>query len=233
MTTDILKTDFNWKGQDVYVVGSGPNAAPYMIAQEGEPLDIPLLSIVIACNKGIYIRRTPTIWLCATPSLAKEEWFNKLMRAYWSDPEGSKPMIVGREGDWLDNYAPFTHYFRPNGSLWSHTKRDPLTNKLVGVHKGFGCTDGYLRGGASAVARGMQLAWFNKAKRCILIGADMKGIGYFDETINKWKPRSLDKEGDWIELTYFDELIKWVKARGMDVVSLTPTALNVEVIDAS
>lgn len=233
---NILDIDLGFKGQDVYVVGSGLNAAPYMLLPESmdEPVDIPLNAKVVACNKGIFIRNPPTIWLCATPALAQCDWFNKCMRtypSYFSESERTM-MIVGREGEWLKNYAAFTHYFRPNGSLWSHVKRDPVTNKVKGLHKGFGCTQGYLRGGASAVARGMQLAWFNKAKRCILIGADMKGIGYFDETINKWKPRSLDNEGNWIELTYFNALIDWCKARGMDVVSLTPTELDVEVIDA-
>lgn len=236
---NILSVDLDFKGQDVYVVGSGPKAAPYMIIPETqhEPIDIPLHAKVVACNKGIFCRATPTVWLCATPALAQCDWFNKQMRKYGSMPKAMakvcKPLIAGREGEWLKNYEPFTHYFRPNGSLWSHVKRDPVTNKVKGVYPGFGCTKGYLRGGASAVARGLQLAWFNKAARCILIGADMKGIEYFDGTINKFKPRSLDGDGKWIELTYFNALIDWVKARDMDVVSLTPTALNVEVIDAT
>jgi len=231
MLQDILQTDLNWEGRDVYIVGSGPNAAPYMTGHT--PVKgIPLHSRIVACNKGIFVRAIPDVWLCATPALAQLDWFNTLMRKYAAMPESLVPMIVGRAGEWLKNYAAFTHQFQPNGSLWSHAKRDPRTNKMTGFHKGFGCTDGYLRGGASAVARGAQLAWFKKAKRAILIGADMKGIEYFDGTINEFKPRSLDNEKQWIELTYFNALIEWMKKRDMDVVSLTPTALNVEVINA-
>ena len=229
MIPNILKADLDWAGQDVYVVGPGPNAAPYMLGTDNPPLELPPDAPIIACNKGIFCRRMPTVWLCATPLLAKAEWFNELMRKYnIMSPE--IPMVVGRLGEWLDNY-PFTHYFNCGSSLWSDAKRDPRTNKLTGVYKRFGCINGYLRGGASAVARGMQLAWFKEAKRCILIGADMRGRGYFDGTINEHKSRTLDKEGNWLELTYFNELIKWVKARDMDVVSLTKTELDVEVID--
>lgn len=232
-TIDILKIDFDWKGKDVYIVGSGPNAAPYMVTNSADvPVKcLPIHSKIIACSKGVFSRTCPTVWLCATPALAQCDWFNTWMRKYAANAGDCKPpFIVGRWGEWLKNYAAFTHYFQPGASLWSHVKRDPVTNKLKDTYKGFGCADGYLRGGAGAVARGVQLAWFNEAARCILVGADMTGMKYFDGTINKWKHSSLDKEGNWIELTYFNELIKWVKARGMDVVSLTETALDVEVI---
>lgn len=229
---NILDTDLDWQGKDVYVIGSGPNAAPYMVEEGGLVSSIPT-KIVAACNKGVYSQILPAVWLCATPALAQLDWFNKWMRFYASSNEVlPKPLIVGRFGEWLKNYPAFTHYFNPNGSLWSHVKRDPKTNRMIDVYKGFGCVDGYLRGGASAVARGAQLAWFNKAKRCILIGADMTGMKYFDGTINKWKPSSLDTEGNWIELDYFNALIEWFREHGMDVVSLTDTKLNVEVIDA-
>lgn len=238
-TQDILKVNFDWKGKDVYIVGSGPNAAPYMLKDPLEPLpdNLSLHPILIACNKGVLCRVTPTIWLCATPALAQCDWFNKQMRYYASMTKAHRkacapPFITGRAGEWLKNYAAFTHHFQPGGSLWSHVKRDPVTNKLKSVYHGFGCAAGYLRGGAGATARGVQLAYFNEAKRCVLIGSDMKGMTYFDGTINKWKHSTLDAKSNWVELTYFDALIKWVKERGMDVVSLTETALNVEVVNA-
>lgn len=233
---NIFDADLDFKGRDVYVIGSGPNAAPYMLIPEsaGAPVEIPLHAKVIACNKGISCRAAVTVWLCATPALAREPWFPKKMRTYGAMTPAlanvCKPLIVGRRGDWLRDYAAFTHYFYDGPSLWSDAKRDGKTDKLIKAYKGFGCTNGYLRGGASAVARGVQLAWFKEAARCILIGADMYGTKYYDGTANKSKPSTLDKDGNWLELTYFNELIKWVQTRDMDVVSLTETALNIEVI---
>lgn len=232
MITDILKTDIDWEGQDVYVVGSGPNATPYMLTNSQDvPVEcLPLYSIIIACNASVRCRNVPKVWLCATPVLAQLDWFNNAMRSY-SVPYSTRPSyIVGRYGEWLKNYPVFTHYFHPGSSLWAEATRDAATNSVRSVTKYFGCTKGYLRGGASAVARGVQLAWFKRAKRCILIGADMKGRVYFDGTMNETKRNTMDSEGYWYELPFFNELIKWVKKRDMDVVSLTETALDVEVI---
>lgn len=233
MTTDILQVEFDWKGQDVYVVGSGPAAAPYMHIPESAhlPYGLPLDANIVACNKGVFCRGLPTVWLCATPMLAKLDWFNKQMRKYAMMPPSLVPMIAGRVGEWTSNYEAMKYHFQPGPSLWSDVKRDPVTNKLLKAHDGFGCTDGYLRGGAGATARGVQLAWFKEATKVILIGSDMETMNYYDGTVNEDKPRTLDKDGNWYELTYFNALIEWVKKRGMEVVSLTPTKLNVEVID--
>ncbi len=233
MSVDILQTDFDWDGQDVYVVGSGPNAEPYMISNSPIlparclPLDYtqkpPSSPVSIACNKGILSRSVPTFWLCATPALPQLEWFRKAM-------VDNKVPVIARRGTLLEAYPDIPYYFNDGPSLWSDANRNAAANSIKSVTKYFGCTEGLLRGGASAVARAVQLAWFKKAKRCVLIGADMKGRVYFDGTINETKRNTMDDKGHWFELPFFNELIKWVKARGMDVVSLTPTALDVEVI---
>ena len=206
MPTDILHTDISFKGQDVYIIGSGPTA------KEGA-LRMPAIATTIVVNRAVLLEHIkPDYWLCATPALAREQWFQDVM-----DNSPSVP-VIARYGDLLEKYPDIPYYFHPGASLWSEP------------HMPFGCIEGYLRGGASAPARAMQLAWFKEAARCILVGADMRGDGYFDGTRNEHKHRTMDKDGYWLELPYFQRLIEWVKGRVMEVFSLTPTAVDVEVI---
>lgn len=228
MPANILKTDFDWDGQDVYIVGSGANAEG---ACERVPPDT---DNIIVVNKAIILAFYGSVamyWLCATPALSQLEWFREVMSSYADSPaQPPRPFIIARYGTLLEAYPDIPYYFNDGPSLWSDANRDAATNSIRSVTKYFGCTKGLLRGGASAVARGVQLAWFKKAKRCILIGADMKGRVYFDGTVNETKRNTMDNKGYWFELPFFNELIKWVKERDMDVVSLTETALDVEVI---
>ena len=75
----------------------------------------------------------------------------------------------------------------------------------------------------------MQLAYQKKAKRVVLIGVDMKGRGYFDGTENTTKT-SIHPNGTWTELSHINALVQWMKARGTDVVTMTETLINVEMI---
>ena len=232
MTANILKADFDWDGQDVYIVGSGANAAPYMLIEPMQPYpdNLPLHATTIVCNKGILYRGQVTFWLCATPALPQCEWFRRFMANNSARVKALQVPVIARSGTLLEAYPDIPYYFNDGPSLWSDANRDAATNSIRSVTKYFGCTKGLLRGGASAVARGVQLAWFKKAKRCILIGAEMKGRVAFDGTINETKQNTMDDKEHWFELPFFNELIGWVKERDMGVVSLTETALDVEVI---
>ena len=211
MPTNILDTPIPaFKGADVYVIGSGPNG-------KGCYGDIPKKGCVISVNKAVEIPLPQIqVWLFATPGLLREEWFTNLICDL--EPVLKKePFIIARAGALIDTYPDIPYYFLCGPSLWS--KEMPK-----------GCIQDCLRGGASACARAVQLAWFNEAKRVILIGADMKGDGYFDGTRNEHKKNTMKPDGLWFELPYFNELIEWCKMRGMGVVSMSKTALDIEVI---
>ena len=89
--------------------------------------------------------------------------------------------------------------------------------------------DGLIRRGAGSCGCALQLAYQKKAKRCVLIGIDMKGKGYWDGTVNENK-RSIHPDGTWTQLPMLQRLVDWCKAHGMGVVSMSKTELKVDVI---
>ena len=86
-----------------------------------------------------------------------------------------------------------------------------------------------LRGGANSCGRALQLAYHKKAKRCILIGVDMEGKGYFDGTSNEHK-RSMNPDGLWTQKYMLQRLVDGLRADGLEIVSMTKTRLDVEVV---
>lgn len=209
MPIDILTTPFTFERlDDIYIVGTGPSGLPF---HEDIPMERCIGVNKIICGDNII----PRYWLCSAPALLKEDWFReltpRLIKFHVKLPFCS-PIFL--HGPLTEAYPDVPYFFKSGPSLWG--TNDPP-----------GCLPGYLRSGAGVVGRAIQLAYWKKAKRVILVGVDMKGRGYFDGTKNKTK-QSIMPDGTWTELPHMNRLIKWCKQHGMDVVSLSETLLDVE-----
>ena len=214
MTTDILKTDINWAGCDVYIVGSGPNGRGYEIHRSAHDTN-GRVSVSIVINRAMLARIRKDYWLCIASNLLKELWFTNAMHL-WPTVRAEKGMCepILAQGPLLEAY-PETPY--------SVALAKPLG------HGDYNSIPGFLRRGAGTVGCALQLAYQKQAVRCILVGVDMHGRGYFDGTENVNK-RSIHPDGTWTQLPMLQGLIDHLKEQGMDVVSMSETKLNVEMI---
>ena len=195
-----------FKDADVYIVGTGPNGKEYHWR-------VPNGALVIALNKALRIWRIPKqYWLCSAPGLLNEDWFEA--EALWVCNKNPAYKAVFLQGPLTDTY-PDVPLYMPEG-LSFH--QGPMT-----------VVDGLIRRGAGSCGCALQLAYQKQAKRCVLIGIDMKGKGYWDGTVNENK-RSIHPNGVWTQLPMLQKLVDWCKAHGMDVVSMSETELKVEVI---
>lgn len=203
MPVDILQTDISWHGRDVYIVGSGPNGKGHYSG---------LKSPVIAINKAIEAVTCRAYWLCLAPGLISESYFHHMIGDCIFDKfDGHLPILSKAL---CRNYpeAPYTF-----------TEGQHLAASDVGIRAGV------LRRGAGTVGCALQLAQQLGAVRCILCGCDMKGLDYFDGTVNEAK-RSINPDGSWTQIAMLQQLVDEIKRQGCDVVSMTETLLNVELI---
>lgn len=206
MTTDILTADLDWAGRDVYVVGSGPNV-------KGHYGKIPRYedAKTIVINKAVGVSPRSSYWLCIASNLIAERYFHEYM---FESMERGILIPILAPGPLLDAYpeAPYTF-----------TESHPLS---LGD---FAILPGTLRRGAGTVGCALQLAHQKQAKRCILVGVDMHGRGYFDGTENAAK-QSIHPDGTWTQLPMLQRMVDWCKGNGMGVVTMTETKLDVEMI---
>ena len=214
---DILIADLDWFGQDVYLVGAGPNGA-------GHYSRIPPGKQCLVVNRAVMAddalaTRNPVMWCCSAPELLNERWFliymPVLMQARETSPD-DLPVPVFALGCLTENYPDVPYFFLSGPSLW-----DLAAPECV--------MDGFMRSGAGIAGRCLQLAYQKKARRVIMIGVDMKGKGYFDGSENTNK-QSIHPDGSWVELSQMNLLAQWMKPRGTTVVTMTETLVNVEMI---
>ena len=212
---DILKLGWKFPSETVYVLATGPNGNDHYKR-------IPDDAWVIGVNKAIEIyfrNRTPTsIWLCADGTLPEQEWFTKTVNgiiqnvAALSDNHIATPCFDS--GALLKTYPDAPYYFTHGHTLRESPKFQPI--------------EGVLRAGGSISGQAMQLAYWLGAKRIVLVGVDMTGSKYFDDTENI-NPR-LSPDGKSLHLHLLNGLCGWLKAQGIEIVSLSETALDVKVI---
>jgi len=202
MSEDFLKSPVSFKGKDVYILGAGPNGLPHHSAAKGT---------VIAINRAIEAVQCEAYWLCIATAIIHEQYFHHMMHDHISDQMHYPILAKGR----LTQAYPETPYHvelaRPIG------------------HDDYGIIPGAVRQGAGTVGAALHLAQQKQAKRCILVGVDMCGKGYFDDTENMDK-RSIHPDGRWTQIPALQKVVDWCKGDGMDVVSLSPTKLEVEMI---
>lgn len=87
---------------------------------------------------------------------------------------------------------------------------------------------GFMRSGCSIGAQAIQMAFWLGADEIRLLGMDMSGVEYFDGTDAgaKWR-----NDGTWhVIKTRINLMLNWIRSRGVEVTSLSPTALDVEVL---
>ena len=215
MSIDILKVNWKFPVDEVYVLATGPNGVPHYNR-------IPKDARLIGVNQAIDIHEIydvpMAIWLCADGTLPKQEWFtnkvDKVIAAGALLSDVTSPTACFSTGLLLNTYPDVPYYFTHGYTL----REDPKFSPLKGM----------LRSGGSITAQGVQLAYWLGAKRIVLVGADMTGDMYFNKAKNL-NPR-LKPDGVSLHCRMLNGLCQWLKVRGTEVVSLSATALNVEVI---
>ena len=211
MSLDILKHNWKFPSDEVYVFGTGPNGKKHYERVPGN-------SWIIGVNKAIILEEPMSIWMCADGTLPSQEWFIKSVDYVISQKfildDHHRPTPCFSTGKLLNAYPDVPYYFTHGYTLREDPKFSPL--------------EGMLRSGGSISAQAMQLAYWLGAKRIVLVGVDMAGDTYFDGTKNI-NPR-LMKDGVSLHCRMCNGLCQWLMARGTEVVSLSPTALQVKVI---
>jgi hypothetical protein len=166
---------------------------------------IPPDSYVIAVSKGIIAFPAANIWLCSDSELPEKDWFE-----YGNDH--SKAITIFSERLAERTHKVPDYIFDQDPVLCFHD-----------YEARWGC----LRCGCSVSAQAVQLAYHFGAMHVTLVGVDMYGRKYFDGTDGGYID---EREGEWNCIVRFNSLIKWLNEHGMIVDSLSPTALNIEVV---
>ena len=201
MATDIFKADIT--ASHVCVVAPGRSGRNHYS-------DVPDDAFIIVVNKAIELPLRPRLWMCSEPYAGETDWFqdnieaNKRIACFWNQ--------------YLYEKYPDIAYF------WEREK--PLLTEKDSIPKG-----GVLRRGATITGQAVQLAYWLGARQITLCGFDACGNKYFDDT-----PAGIDDaidaragEWDWV-IARMNPMIEWMQGHGIEVVSLSPTALNVKVI---
>ena len=213
VSRDILKHNWKLPSDEVYVLGTGPNGKEHYKR-------IPADAWVIGVNQAIELWPIVPmfLWLCADGTLPKQEWFiqnvGTFIRVEWPLEDSKNPTPCFDSGVLLNAYPDVPYYFTHGRTL----RASPA----------FALEEGVLRSGGSISSEAVQLAYWLGAKRIVLVGVDMAGKTYFDDTTNL-NPRLLP-DGKSKHLRIMNGLCTWLRARGTEVVSLSPTALQVKII---
>ena len=208
MSEDFLKSSVYFANRDVYILGSGPNGVEHYKRALGA---FPYVLPIIAVNKAIESAPRQAYWLCITQGVLNERYFHWMMHDIINDG-GHIPILA--QSSLTDAY-PETPYHV--------TVAQPIG------HGDYNVIPGHIRRGAGTVGAALHIAHQKQARRAILIGVDMHGRGYWDGTENKDKG-SMHPDGTWTQLTALQGVVDWCKGNGMDVVSMSETKLNVEMI---
>lgn len=202
MAVDIFKADIPTP-EKVYIVAPGYNG-------RGHYHRIPEDGFIIMVNKAIELYLKPTLWMCSEPYADETDWFrdnieaNKGAACFWSR--------------YLYQKYPDIAYF------WEREK--PLLTADSFLPRGR-----VLRRGATITGQAIQLAYWLGARSIMLCGFDAYGNRYFDGT-----PAGIDtaldaREGEWDWVTSaLNPMLRWMKESGIEVVSLSETALDVEIV---
>ena len=202
MPTNIFDADLDVP-DDVYVVAPGPNG----LAHIGRILDD---AFVIVVNKAIELPLKPRLWMCSEPLTGETEWFkdnieaNKSIACFWAKY-------------FIEEYPDIAYYWEHEEPLLTEADARPRQRTL--------------RRRATIAGQAVQLALWLGAKRIILCGFDASGNTYYDGMPagegNSFKLRA----GDWHwVIALMNPMIRCMKTWGIEVVSLSKTAIDVEII---
>jgi hypothetical protein len=197
----------------VYILGSGIRGAKHHER-------IPLGAYVIAVNKAIAAPVEAELWMQFAKAwrYVRDKWFT---RALASDvPKCFGISLLERcklEGMSLAN-VDYCFDFMPQ------FHDEPNAYKF---------TEGILRTGGTISGAALQLCYWRNVKRVIFCGVDMLGHTFFDGTKlvskaeTKINPDGTDN--DWgLELRDLNIMVELCKGAGMEVYSMSETALEVD-----
>jgi hypothetical protein len=208
MNKDLMNIDYLQSIQQdvVYVLAPGPNGIDYWD-------EIPEDAFVIVVNKAIElihdrsIQCSSCLWLISENSAFQTEWFQTYKDAY------SGILCVGKAlvgpGNLKDDeyYKVFDYHGR------------------VAVEQIIDVVPDALSIGTTVSGMAIQLAWHIGANKIVLCGIDMGG-DYFDGT------ERIGGTAFGMYCEHMDRLMKRMKdKRDVEIVSLSPTRLNVEIIN--
>jgi len=197
-TRDIFNSIPMTEGRDVIcIVGPGKNG-------KGHYAEIPPEAYVIAVNKGIEcpVDGGFDLWMVADSSSVNDQW--------WIDnAEIHRDILCMPDNyDNLDRINP-RHTFKINPAQITEHDAD--------------LSWGSLRTGCTITAMALQVAYYMRPKRIILIGIDMSGDVYYDGTRAHYTQRADNKV--WNVTGRINALIRYICKDGIVVKSLSETAI--------
>ncbi|HSW65408.1 MAG TPA: hypothetical protein VLH56_19180 [Dissulfurispiraceae bacterium] len=172
---------------------------------KGQPYhsQIPKDAFVFSVNSAILIRK-PTAWMVFDKRLKDQPWYEPGMKVDTLRLFGERAATLAH-----------AHY---------HYKVEPHL-----FWEPYDCLiEGSLRGGATVAGCAMQAAFWGGARRIILCGVDMEGRDHYDGTVSGVPGYS---DGAWDCLGNVNMLVKTIQKAGVEVVSMSPTMIDVDVLN--
>lgn len=202
-------------GETVVIVGPGIKGAEHYNRIEADT--------VITLNKAVLIPDLKQIdyWMVWAGTYPKNKHADKTKWSGWWPDAVNKAVedgIIRLFGHKVSKKEPCEYSFAHNPGF----NEDPAGRFIMGVLRS-GCT---IAGGA------LQFCFWCGVKRVIFCGCDFYGQQYYDGSRNP----NLDKKGSFNQspegplVDTMDEMIALCQAAEMEVVSLSETMLNVEVV---
>jgi hypothetical protein len=158
---------------------------------------------IVACNGAVCMCPTADYWMVRDINLKRYPWFESMFDVF----AGVKIFS--------EQYGPdYADYSWVEGVAVNYDTAYPVP--------------GVLRSCTTVGGDVFQLACLCGAKEIYFVGMDQTGRDYGNDDVNHLPPGI--HEGVWNSVNRFNGLIGWAIDRGITVKSLTPTALDVEVI---
>ena len=205
MPQDIFESGFKFP-ERVDILAPGP---------QGKSMWDRLGPWVMTVNKGIDIPVDPDAWMVADWWAVKTDWFPRMDKEYKGIRFFSEGLVSKRTAEVAE--AEYKYKL-----LDGRKCTFPLGSALYGEP-----IPGVLRPDGSVSACAVEAAARLGAKEIVLCGADMFGNIYYDGGPSS----SVDcsHNGIWAFAPYMNSLIEWVKEQGVEIYSISPTALDIEV----
>jgi len=201
----------------IYICGSGPSLTSALPR-------IPKTATTIALNSAIRADREFTFWFAFDLGMMKlYPWWHTITLPDETCTvfgialaQAHLPTEECRSGR-----IPLHYSFQYRARISGQYNRE-----IMGGTPSSPLLHGYLQGNISIAGCAVQFAAWAGARKIILAGVDMRGNQHFDASVN-----AKMTTGEW----GIAKKLRWLSAslktqHGIDVVSLTPTALNVPII---
>lgn len=194
----------------VYVLGAGP----YLL---GDIQRIPSNAFIIATNRTIDLIRSYdkdfpiAMWMVFDKAALHYDWFTQAI------PHKKCLTVFGIGLSKTQKLFKVDYTFRSRGIIQNRKGLNHLdTIQLI---------QGGIQGNGTITYCAVQLCFWAGCKKVILAGCSMQGRDHFDGT----RIRNA-KKGAWRQVRYWRKGLPQMERRGMDVYSLSPTAIPVKAV---